>query len=222
MYFEQVIESDLEEARVQLGHDNAWGRLVVSALIALAFTGPAPASAQQRASESEPEQTLRQALVFALSSYHGVATREDLDAFGSADEVARELRNLAQHTEIRPSMRLDAIDLLGHYDDAATVAFLEQAIDRPTTLGVEKPRQVEFLRQHAVLSYARSRGAEAVAKLAPLASAGDLQLRLTAVSAIWRHGGQAGRQRLLTLRAQIDEPPVRRMLDRFVGSASEH
>ncbi|QDG51881.1 HEAT repeat domain-containing protein [Persicimonas caeni] len=210
------------------------GRLIVGVLVAFALAGPhfvqaqqaqsnpsAPASAEGDSTESERAESIRRQLVFALSAYHGAPTRDALDAIGAPDLVASHLRDLARTNKLRPSMRLRAVDMLGHYRDAKTVAFLGRVVDEPASVAVREPRQLELLHHHAIASFARIRGEQAVAKLAPLVVAGDLQLRLTAVTALGRFGGPAGRKRLYDLRTSIDDPVVLRTLNKYVVRPSK-
>lgn len=204
------------------GTHRVGGSVLSAVVFALALAVAQPAVAQQGdAQGAQKSESLRQKLEFALSAYHGAPTRAQLDELGSPKTVARLLRDVAGDEASRASMRLRAVDVLGHYDDTQTVAFLEAVIDAPSKLEVPSARHAELLRHHAMLSFARIRGDRAVAKLAPLAEGGDLQLRLTAVSALGRFGGKAAHARLRELRRRTDHPALLRTLNKYVTDMSK-
>jgi hypothetical protein len=205
----------------------AFAVMTVGAGLAIA---PQPAFAQdsgftQQATDASESSSVKEQVIFWLSAYHGQPTHEQLDQAGAAGEVAALLREIAADKDARPSMRLRAVDSLGHYADDASVGFLERTIATPSSLEVQRPQHTELLRHHAMLSFARACGEAAVQTLVPFteggAEAGDLQLRLTAISALGRFGGEAGRVELERLQTRVDHPVLKRSLKKFVGSSSE-
>ncbi len=207
----------------------AGGRLIAAAALALTTLSLQPAMAQQgpsgegeRPSDAEQDSAaIRQQLVFALSAYHGGPTQAQLAALGSPEQVASVLRDIARDAAARPSMRQRAVGSLGHFADAHTVDFLERVVDSPSTLEVRRSRDARMLHRRAVSSFARIRGEQAVDKLAAFAARGDLQLRLTAVAALGRFGGKAGRARLRELRAEIEQPLLLRTMNKYVEHPSK-
>ncbi len=191
-------------------------------IASLAVVCPSVGRAQQAASPAHTAvEHLRSQVVFWLSGYHGGPTRAQLDALGTPAHITAELRRLAGDAALRPTLRLRALDALGLYSDAATTAFVRRVVDAPRALAEHHPRVAALLRQHALLSYARIRGPASVAQLARFVGADDLQLRLTAVVALGRYGGAAGRDQLQALRAHIDDPVVFAKVNKFVDTASK-
>jgi hypothetical protein len=181
--------------------------------------------------ESEPVKSetsaLKKRLVFLLSTYHTAPTPQQLADVGSATDSAALLREIAADNSARPSMRLRAVDSLGHYSDPESLDFLERTIETPSSLDVRRAEHAQLLRQHAMLSYARVRGEAAVARLARFLTVDsangetDLQLRLTAISALGRFGGQAGRIELDKLSGRLEHPALKRSLNKFIAPSSQ-
>lgn len=153
-----------------------------------------------------------------LSGYEYFPTRADLDAVASADVMAPLLRELAQREGERPSLRVRAVDALGFYEDAATQSFLLELAARPTE-GVPKKqlRVARSMRHHAITSYARATGERALAGLEPLLADEDLQIRLTVISALGKHGGAPGEAKLRELAAADNDPITARELRKHLG-----
>ncbi len=168
---------------------------------------------------SEEVGELREQLLFWLNSYHGAPSGEQLEALGEPAAVARALREICADVGLRPSLRVRAIDGLGFFDEPSTAAFLQEIVAAPQR-AIESPRRstAERFQRHAMLSFARIEGPAAVETLEPFLEADDLQLRISAVEAIGRFGGQAGRLRLERLASQVDHPVLERKIEAFVGS----
>lgn len=182
-------------------------------------SGEPGASAPQAAAATTSQ--MRQRLLFWLNAYHRRPTREQLDQIGDATAVGAMLREIGANAQARPSLRLRALDALGLYSDAATVAFLRRLIDPPDGAEAQPARVAGLLRQHAISSYARAERAAAVDLLAGFVDDDDLQIRLAAVSAIGRFGGQVGQRRLRRLRARVDDAVVLEQMKKFIAASSK-
>lgn len=165
--------------------------------------------------EDDGDASVEEQLVFALSAYHSFPTRAELDDIADPNTMTELLRSFATSPERRPSMRTRAVDALGFYEDAETRAFLEELVARPRASGASE-RVADLMRHHAVTSLARAHGDDALETLAPLLEHDDVQLRMTAVVALAKHGSQRAHRRLAELRAQTDDDLIRRHIDKYV------
>ncbi len=189
-----------------------------------------PASAQQAGTPppvevptppvtaTPPTSVVADRLTFLLSGYEYFPTRVDLDAVGSADEIAAQLRTFALDEAARPSLRLRAVDALGYYDDEATVALLTRLCTEPPQPDLErrKLRTAGLLQHHAITALARAKRADAVPVLETVFATHDTQLTLTAVHALGKHGGEEGRAALARLAEQSQDKMVTRELRKWV------
>lgn len=155
---------------------------------------------------------------FLLSGYEYFPTRADLDEVGSASEVSTLLRELAAMDDLRPTMRLRAVDALAYYTDEATRSYLEALIEGPATKAKDKVsrRTRKLMRHHAVTSLAKAHEEKALATIEPLLMSEDIQLKMTAISAVGKHTGPRGKERLERLAETITNPVVKRELRKFV------
>jgi len=169
------------------------------------------------AGQGVSDAVLTKKLTFMLSGYEYFPSRKDLDGLASADVVTAKLRTFADDTSMRPSLRLRAVDALGYYDDEATVAYLRALVDRPTeTLPTDQQRVGNLVRHHAIVALAKAVGPDALDDLEPFLKGDDLQLRLTAINAIGKHGGKAGHTLLEKLLKNEDNPAALREIRKFV------
>jgi len=171
------------------------------------------------ANETDSEQAPRERLKFLLSGYEYFPTRDDLSELGTPEQVSTLLRELASKSEHRPSQRLRAVDALGYYRDEATRNYLETLIaasaEKPPKDKVQR-RTRKLMRHHAITSLAKAHGPDALATLEPLLVTDDVQLRMTAISAIGKHAGPQGKERLRKLANSETNPVVKRELRKFV------
>lgn len=151
-----------------------------------------------------PKQSAEDRVVFLLSGYEYFPTRADLDEVGPASEIAAILRGLATNDDGRPTQRLRAVDALGYYDDAETLALLTNlATTTPKTdLPRRKLRTAGLLQHHAITSLARATKSKSVPVLEPVLMGDDVQLTLTTIHALAKHAGKDG---LEALRRLLDE-----------------
>lgn len=179
--------------------------------------GDLPTSNPRAPSSGQPEQTPESRLRFLLSGYEFFPSKEDLAKVGDDKTVARLLLDLAQDPNTIPTLRLRAVDAMGYYDDDITRSFLVYSIETPTNSAPESDRRtLTLIRHHAVTSFAKSQGEEALTVLEPLLTGDDLQLRLTAISAIGKQCGQAGVARLRALKRADSNQAVQHEIRKFV------
>ena len=200
----------------------------------LLFALAVPASAQQAESPTSPDQEVPQTtkpttpeveepsvekkVVFLLSGYEYFPSRADLDAVAGADEISALLRGFALDEDLRPSLRLRAVDALGYYDDDETTKLLvELSTTAPKAdLPRRKLRTAGLLRHHAITALARSKKAESVSVLESIFAEDEVQLTLTVVHALGKHGGKEGREALRRLSSQSDHKIVQREAAKWV------
>ncbi len=173
-----------------------------------------PAPVTKKPEAELPDQKPIDRIRFLLSGYEYFPTRDDLDKVGSAEEISTLLRQLASEPTNRPTLRLRAVDALGYYEDETTRAYLETLIEAPKTEAKDKVtrRTNKLLRHHAITSIARAHGENALSTLEPLLVHEDVQLKMTAISAIGKHTGKRGKERLQALAKTVKNPVVKREL----------
>lgn len=161
---------------------------------------------------------LTERLGFLLSGYEYFPDRATLDKEGSAAEVVAVLLAMSADGKQRPAIRVKAIDALGYYDEAAGVARLRVlAMSAPSDkLPVAELRLADSMRHHAIAALARALGERAVGELKLLLGDGDLQIQLTAVSALGKYGGAAGRAALVELSESTTHPILMREIKKHI------
>lgn len=165
----------------------------------------------------DPQQSLDQRLEFLLSGYEYFPTRADLDAVAPADLIVATLVAFARDPNRRPTLRLRAVDALGHYDHPDATAYLEELVETPTDgLARKELRVRNLMRHHAVTSLARSLDERAVPKISPLLEQQDVQLKLTVINALAKHGGASGKVLLTEMKSRENEEIVQRELRKWV------
>jgi HEAT repeat protein len=167
-----------------------------------AFATDDKLDSQGRAAESP---VLAEKLRFSLSGYEYFPTRADLDRIGSPSRVIDELIRIATSTDKRPSLRVRAIDALGYYNEPESTEFLATQIHSPSP---KSTRATRSIRHHSILSFAKATGENGLETLKPLIHHNDLQIRLTAISAIGKHGGTSGQSILKSLHGPTLHPAV--------------
>lgn len=164
-----------------------------------------------------PKQTPTERVRFLLSAYHLFPTHEQFATAGTDAEVSQILREITQDPDMMPSFRLRAMDALALFGDPMSLALLEQTISTDTKDQPESEKNVlNLLRHHAIMSYAKLRGEAALPILEALLKGEDLQLKLTSISAIGKHGGLQGVARLKTLRKSDQHRAVQHEIRKFI------
>lgn len=168
--------------------------------------------------ESPADMDVRARVIFLLSGFEYFPTRAHLDEVASAEEVSAVLRSLATDPAGRPTQRLRAVDALGYYDDAETVALLTSYVGGLPTDGLTRHqlRTANLLQHHAITSLAKSQRGESVGTLEPILAGDDLQLTLTAVHALAKHGQKAGLAALKSLRDNTSDLRLKREIAKWV------
>lgn len=157
-------------------------------------------------------------LDFLLAGYEYFPDRATLDREGSAEEVIAALLGMLDDAKTRPALRIKVVDALGYYGEAASLARLRPlALTAPAAeLPVAELRLADSMRHHAIVSLGRASGEAAAGELAALLRDKDLQIQLTAVSALGKHGGQAGRQALIELDKTATSPILKREIKKHI------
>jgi hypothetical protein len=164
-----------------------------------------------------PKQTARERVRFLLSAYHLFPTPEQFATAGTEAEVSVILREITQDPNMMPSFRLRAMDALALFADNLTLALLEHTVSTPTDDQPENERgTATLLRHHAIMSFAKLRGEAALTALEPLLQGKDLQLKLTAISAIGKQCGNTGMTRLRKLRSSDEHRAVQHEIRKFI------
>ncbi len=164
-----------------------------------------------------PKQTARERVRFLLSAYHLFPTPEQFATAGSEAEVSQILREITQDPNMMPSFRLRAMDALALFGDDLTLALLKHTVSTPTdTLPDDERGTAGLLRHHAIMSLAKLQGEAALPALEPLLVGKDLQLKLTAISAIGKQCGNAGVARLRKLRESDEHRAIQHEIRKFI------
>lgn len=143
---------------------------------------------------------LRKRVTFLLSGYEFFPTRDDLDKTGSPADVIAVLEDIVRDADAKAMHRLRAIDALGFYEEDAAADLLRDLTQGTEAAKVEaSARHSALMQHHAITALARSQREKSVTDLEPFLAGSDLQLKLTAVVALGKHGKDAGRDRLRTL-----------------------
>lgn len=184
--------------------------------------GPAPTQthdhdghdhpADNPSKDASPEERLR----FLLSGYHYFPTQEDLLKVAEADVVAGMLRAIAQDIDERPTMRMKALDALMYFDDAATLVYVEHIALNDPAAPEELLRTEQLMQHHAIMTFAKIRKKDAVSSLEKLLSHEDIQVQMTAISALGKHGGKPGLEVLKKAAPKAELPAVKREFRKYV------
>ena len=172
--------------------------------------GSTPTVENERASEAESA-TIRERIVWTFSGYHASTEPGPLLEFGSRSGVIAALKDLASDADMRPSIRLRAVDALGRIGGDEATVFLESMFERSPSASDDRERRIaELLRMHAISSLGRvlddARAAERLESLWPEA---DVQTRLTIVETLGAHAGSPGRDALGRLGELAEEQIVK-------------
>ncbi|GEM_PF-5590742 len=172
--------------------------------------GSTPSVEGDRDSESDSA-TIRERIVWTFSGYHASTEPGPLLELGSRAGVVAALKDLASDPDMRPSIRLRAVDALGRLGGDEATVFLESMLERSPSASDDRERRIaELLRMHAISSLGRilddARAAERFESLWPEA---DVQTRLTIVETLGAHAGSPGRDALGRLAEAAEEQIVK-------------
>lgn len=164
------------------------------------------------------EQTVRERVEFLLSGYEYFPTRSDLDDVAIAAQMTPVLQAISVDGAMAPTMKSRAVDALGYYEDEATVVHLRKlALTETVGLPRKELRAARALRYHAITSFARAAGADALGDLQGLMSHDEMQVQLSAISAIGKHCGGEGKQTLQARQDTEQDQVVLRELRKHTG-----
>lgn len=207
--------------------------LVLLLAIATAISAPAFAEPTQGAADgavdgaptSEVAETdtiknramVRQRLEFLLSGYEYFPSRKDLDHLAPPSAIVTLLKEMAHEADLRPTMRLRAVDALSLYEGDEVRDFLTAVLAiHPDEVEPDQLRVTRLMRHRAINSLARLDAEKAVDTLRPFLEDSDLQIRLTAISALGQFGGEAGKKAIEDLRARDTHPAVQREINKHL------
>lgn len=199
---------------------------LVGALFASSLLFALPAVGQTSGEEStdetsgaeeseETERSVRERLAFHLKAYGGAPKEETLKELGDDAKVADLLVEIAEDSSQRVSVRLRAVDVMRYFEEPAVVAYLEDKL-QPVE-DVEEAELDTFRRKvahSAMNSLAKLQGDASLSVLSDYLASDELQLKLTAISAIGAFGGEAGAKKLQELRRRTDDEAVLRAIER--------
>ena len=182
-----------------------------------AFVGSGAPSQTVPTPNTPPDQTPRERLEFLLSGYHYFPTKEHLAEVGTDEEVTRMLRDIAETSDLRVSMRVRAIDALGYFGDEATTGYLTHVMQRkPDDFDEKDRRMVKSMKHHAIMSIAKAMGEGSIEPLDYALKHADPQIRMSAISAIGKHAGAAGKTRLAPMLKVEKSAYVKKELRKYV------
>lgn len=146
--------------------------------------------------EVTPEaQAVRERVEFLLSGYEYFPSREELDKVARSEQMTLILQAISVDAAAAPTMRSRAVDALGYYEDETTIMHL-RGLSLSETAGLPRKelRAARALRYHAITSFARAAGVDALGDLQGLMDHAEVQVQLSAISAIGKHCGAPGKQ----------------------------
>ncbi len=163
-----------------------------------------------------PAENPHDRVVFLLSGYHYFPTQEDFAKIGDEATVAGILRELAQDPSQRPSLRMRAVDALMYFGDGPTLAYVEHVALTEPAAEPELLRTEQLMQHHAITTLAKIRKEESAQILKPLLNHSDIQVQMTVISALGKHGGKTGKALLQEEAAKKHTPAVQRELRKYV------
>lgn len=167
--------------------------------------------------ESAEMASAREKVQFLLSGYEFFPKREDLDAVAPAPVMTSILKGFVADAELAPHTRFRAVDALGLYEQEDVGKFLLQYANAPGKVEDDAElRSLELMRHRAIVAYAKSQKASGNKTLIPMLEDSDLQIRLTAISALGKHGGPEAAKYLRALKEKDTHHAVQRELNKFV------
>jgi hypothetical protein len=179
---------------------------------------PTAAPTPKTDTQDKPDtQSLRERVEFALSGYEYFPTRDDLDKIGDPADVAAVLQDIVRDADASAMHRLRAVDALGFYDLPQVADFLRSLTQGAKAADIEaSARHGVLMQHHAITALARSQRGKSVGDLEQFLTGSDLQLKLTAIVALGKHGREDGRERLRTLVASDDDRLVQREAKKYL------
>lgn len=153
---------------------------------------------------------IKEKISFLLSGYEYFPDRAELDAVGNPALVGAALLSLFHDEAQSVTLRLRALEAMGYYQERWSEELLLGLLKQAST--TQDKQQLRFeraVRRRAALGLAKAHGAQSVPTLDALLRSPqeDLQLKMTIVSALGKHGGKPGMLSLERLRrdASADE-----------------
>lgn len=182
--------------------------------------GAADSASTSKGAEADPiknRDEVRQRLEFLLSGYEYFPSRKDLDGLAPPQALITLLQGMAHEGDLRPSLRLRAVDALSLYEGPEVRDFLTTILAiNPDEAEPSQLRVTRLMRHRAINSLARLDAENAVETLVPFLEDRDLQMRLTAISALGQFGGQAGKKAIEDLRTRDTHPAVQREINKYL------
>lgn len=151
---------------------------------------------------------VRKRVEYILSGYEYFPARADLDKIALAPQMTRVLLAMSVEQDISPMLSNRAVDALGYYHEDDVVAHLRTlALTDTDGLSRVELRAARSRRYHAIVSYAKAGGEVALGDLAQLMDHTDVQIQLSAISAIGKHMGEEGKV-VLKERQAVEQDPL--------------
>lgn len=166
--------------------------------------------------KDDATQSPKDRIVFLLSGYHYFPTMEDLAKIGDEATVSGILRELAQDPAERPTLRMRALDALMYFSDGLTLAYVEHTALTEPAAAPELLRTEQLMQHHAIMTLAKIRKEESSQILKPLLNHSDIQVQMTVISALGKHGGKTGKALLEESAKGKHTPAVQRELRKYV------
>jgi len=199
---------------------------LVAAVLASSLLAALPAVGQTSGEQSaddnteaeetqEAERSIRERLTFLLKAHGAAPEKETLEELGDDARIARLLIEIAEDSSQRVSVRMRAVDVMRYFEESTVVAYLEDKLQPVST--VERSEIGDLRRKiahSAINSLAKLQGDASLSVLSKYLASDQLQLKLTAISAIGTFGGEAGVEKLRELRRRTDDDAVLRAIER--------
>lgn len=167
--------------------------------------------------ESAETAQVRERVQFLLSGYEYFPTRKDLDEVASAPILTTVLKSMVSDSKLAPPTRFRAVDALGLYNEPDVAKFLLGYVAPPAKdADPADIHTLELMRHRVIIAYAKSQGALSNEALIPLLEDSDLQIRLTAISALGKHGGLEAVKHLRALKDRDTHHAVQRELNKHI------
>lgn len=168
---------------------------VAMSLLACSASGPAAAA-------PKPVKRLEQMLL----SIHEPPTAEALKEV--SEDVVDLLEKLYRDPDTGPTVRLRALEALSHFPEPGVKRIYQELLAAP---GTPEPELLAAI-TGALFAFKE----EAADMVAPLLEHEEVQVRLTTVQRLASHGGEKGRQHLLSAYAREAAPLVRKRISELV------
>jgi HEAT repeat protein len=166
---------------------------------------------------SKDQEEVRKRLEFLLSGYEYFPSRADLDRLAPPEVIIGLLQAMVDETDLRPTLRLRAIDALSLFEPGAVRGFLLAILATDLNkVPASELRVADLMRHRAINSLARLDGEAAVEALLPFLDDADLQIRLTAISALGQFAGQPGKKAIEDLKRRDSHPAVQREINKHL------